>query len=319
MMKNDISSRAKVPAFRSFQDKQNLCQWRYSQLGECRHLNTPEDYPLIFRDEADFKAGMTLMAICAILCPGIKIFTFELMSNHIHIIYAGDEQIGKRLFTLFRKYLSRYLTSRYGCGNLRDWECKSRPINSLEDFRNAVAYDNRNGFLVNPDETPFSYPWGANRYFFNPEAKLRYREQARPLSFKLKREVTHSHVADNLQGLCEVDGYASPLSFCAIDEAEACYRDAGHYFYKVSRDMESKKEIAKELGERVFYTDDELYAILVMHGHERYQCDNPTLLLPEQKLELAKLMKYEYHAGEKQIRRMLRLDPSIISALFGRP
>jgi hypothetical protein len=83
--------------------------------------------------------------------------------------------------------------------------------------------------------------------------------------------------------------------------------------------MESKKEIAKELGERVFYTDDELYSILVMHGHERYQCDNPALLLPEQKLELAKLMKYEYHAGEKQIRRMLRLDPSIISALFGRP
>ena len=287
-------------------------------MGPCWHLSTPEDYTIIFRDELDFKTGMTLLAVCAMLSPGVKIITFELMSNHIHIIFAGEEDAGKHLFALFRKLLSKHLLNRYGVLQLVGWDGQTKPVKDMEYFRTAVAYDNRNGYLVQPDHTPFSYPWGANRFFFNPDARRRFLEQAVPCSFRERRMVCHSHIADHLSNLMMVDGYASPLCFCAIEEAEGCFRDAHHYFYKISRDVESHKMISRELGERVFYTDEELYAITYSWCKERSDCASPTLLPAEAKLEAAKWLRYEYNAGEKQIVRLLKLEPSLVAALFGR-
>lgn len=302
---------------RSFWDRETLCQWRFEQLGDCWHLWTPEDYRIIFRDAEDFKAGMTLISVCAMLLPGVKILTFELMSNHIHVTAACKEEDLKRMFALFKKMLSKHIQARYGTLELGDWDCKTRHIENLEDLRTVIAYDNRNGYLVHPDETPFSYPWGANRYYFNPEAKLRFRERAEPLSFKERRLITHSHLADSLNGLLQVDGYVSPLCFCAIDEAEACFRDARHYFYKIARDIESQKAVSREIGENIFYTDDELFSALVAHCKERYDIGNPSLLGHEAKIDVAKLMRREYNAGTKQIQRMLKLDAAVITALFG--
>ena len=301
---------------RSFWDRENLCQWRFEKLGDCWHLWTPEDYRIIFRDEEDFKAGMTLMAVCAMLFPNVKILTFELMSNHIHITAACKEVDLSSLFALFKKLLSKHILSRYGSMDLGDWNCKKRHIENLEDLRTVIAYDNRNGYLVHPDETPFSYPWGANRYYFNPEAKLRFREQAGPLGFRDRRRVTHSHLADSLSGLLQLDGYASPLCFCAIDEAEACFRDARHYFYKIARDIESQKTVSREIGEDLFYTDDELYSALFSIS-EKYNNRNPSLLGSEAKIDVAKLMRHEYNAGTKQIQRMLKMDAAVVAALFG--
>lgn len=42
-----------------------------------------------------------------------------------------------------------------------------KPINDLKALREAIVYVNRNGYVVNPSHTPFSYPWGTGRYYFN--------------------------------------------------------------------------------------------------------------------------------------------------------
>ena len=47
-----------------------------------------------------------------------------------------------------------------------------------------------------------------------------------------------------------------------------------------------------------------------------YGTDSPNLLQPAQKLELAKILHRQYNASNGQIRRMLKLDASIINELF---
>jgi hypothetical protein len=42
----------------------------------------------------------------------------------------------------------------------------------------------------------------------------------------------------------------------------------------------------------------------------------PALLPISAKQELAALLHYEYNAGNKQIQRMLRLDATVVSAMF---
>lgn len=299
-----------------FSVRERRCEATFRHLGVCCHLSTSEDFEILFRNEEDFKAGMNLMALCADAFPDIKILTFELMSNHLHIVFAGKRTSGEELFSMFKRYLKNYLKSCRETVDLSEWDCSIQEINDLEYLRNAIVYDNRNGFVVDPASTPFSYPWGANRFFFNPDAKKRCSESRETLFVKSVREIFHTRDLDKYAGQKMTDGYACPMEFCHIDVAEDLFRDARHYFYKVSRDLESLKGLAADVGERIFYTDKELFSIVSSLCRKFYQTPSPALLSKEGKMDLARKMHFDYNASNKQIARMLKLEARIVDALF---
>lgn len=102
---------------------------------------------------------------------------------------------------------------------------------------------------------------------------------------------------------------------------EGLFRDAVHYFYLLGKNIESNKEIAKEIakeiGESVAYTEDELYAAVCKKCRNEYGTANPTQIPADAKIAMAKVMRYEYNATQKQIQRMLRLDQGILQSIFG--
>lgn len=159
----------------NYYEKENGINARFMNAGETYHLCSPENFDIIFVTEDDFKAGMSLMGLCAKLYPEVKIFTFELMSNHVHILTAGEEKRSLCFFDEYKKALERHFKDSNRVIHWKDFTCNPIRVDSLENFRNVTAYINRNGFVVHPDSTPFSYEWGANRFFFNPEAKSRHR------------------------------------------------------------------------------------------------------------------------------------------------
>ena len=129
--------------------------------------------------------------------------------------------------------------------------------------------------------------------------------------------MSHSHISDGIQGLSILDGCFSPFSFCDIAAGESLFRDAVHYFYMLGRNIESNKEIAKEIGESVSYTEDELYAAICGKCKSDYGTANPAQIPSDAKIAMAKVMRYEYNATLKQIQRMLRLDQGILQSIFG--
>ena len=106
------------------------------------------------------------------------------------------------------------------------------------------------------------------------------------------------------------------MSFCSISFGEGLFRCASHYFREISRNIESQKDIAKELGEQVFYTDDELFSVVLTICKDKYDGQKPSLLPVAAKSELALLLHNEYNAGNKQIQRMLRLEASFVNSLL---
>ena len=88
------------------------------------------------------------------------------------------------------------------------------------------------------------------------------------------------------------------------------------YFNLVSRQVESYSQIAKELGDSVFYTDEEMYSAIYSHCAKKYDVKNLTLLGRDDKIEVAKMMKYDYNASNSQIMRILKLDERILDELF---
>lgn len=300
----------------SFAQKEFECEKTFNSLTNLYHCCTPEDYEIIFSCPEEFNLGMWILAICAKLHPTICIYTFQLMSNHLHLILSGDPKTVEKFFTAFKAHLSKGLQDRDRLLTFKNLNLKLNPIGDLDYFRSSIAYVNRNGFVINDDTTPYSYPWGPNPYFFNHEMKNYYRQCRQVPKVADLRRLFHSKQTDDAKGLFSLDGKVSPMSFCDIQAAESAFRDAKHYFFCVSRNVESYSKIAASIGESVCYTDDDIYAIARNFARDKSGNTAPALLPPDLKIELASKLHHQYHAGKKQIIRILKLGPEVLDSLF---
>lgn len=306
----------------TFTQKENRCkrifEWALTQYGGVWHLYTSgKGQQVIFRTKAHYVFVMNLAARCACDCPDIQIVSFEIMSNHVHFIICGDEDKVLAFFELFRRRLMRYFSETGEKTDFSQFKCRKLiPIETLESMRNQICYTNRNNFVADPNQTPFSYPYGANGYYFHTGMKQRVDSRFGDLGIKQKRELMHSRETDYPDESIIVDGYISPVNYCRLDIGEGVFRDARHYFHKLSKNVESYKDIAAIVGDAIFYTDDELSDVLFTICREKYGDRRISVLNKDEKVAIAKDLHYGYNADNSQIARMLKLDLEIVRQLF---
>lgn len=293
--------------------KEQECNDVFNRLGQVYNTCTPENHPVIFRTEEDFKAGMSILAICAKLYPQIRIFAFQLMSNHMHMVVSGDKAVIEDFFYYFKDRLDWYFE---GNVDLKDFNLKFNSIDDLAYFRIAIVYTNRNGFVVLDNVTPFSYPWGTSQYFFQPLASNYAKVTAKPITVIPLRRLMHTKNVDKMKDIKVVDGCVCPLEFCDVATAESMFRDAKQYYYMISRKVEAYASVAKSLGESIFFSDNDLYIAAKTLAQNHFGANDLAVLTAYQKVELAKRLHYDYNASDKQLQRMLKIDPEILKAMF---
>ena len=313
---------AKEQKEHSFYEKEERCrrvfEWTLRKYGGVWHLCTPgEKQALIFKEDIDYVFAMTLVAMCAYDCPDVQIITFEIMGNHVHFVLCGSESAVKNFFALFKKRLQRYLAETRQRMDLTHFACKKPlTIGTLESMRNQICYTNRNNFVVDPGHTPFSFPYGANSYYFTPKAKQQKDKLFGELTLREKRNLIHGREPNYPDTYVITDGYFSPMNYCRLDIGEAVFRDARHYFNKLAKNIESNKEIAAMVGDSIFYTDDELFDVVRNVCNEKYDGQRPALLGKNEKTELARMLHYDYNADNEKIRRMLNLSINYLDQIF---
>ena len=306
---------------RSFTEKENRCRAIFESVFReglrFWHACTPgNSQDIIFDSPEDYKFGMILAAICA-YDAGVRIITFELMSNHVHfIVICSTKEEASSFLDLFRKRLVKYFQLKGVNRDFSNFIADPIPIDTLESLRNQIAYTNRNNFVVDPDQTPFSFPYGANAYYFNPYAKKQERIRFGDLSDRAKIRLLHSKQIDYPSDWLVSEGIISPMSFCDINFGESVYRDARHYMYKLTRDLESNKDLAALLGDQVYYTDDELVGVVYSICKKKYSQERPSLLTVTQKIELARTLHYDYKADNAKISRILHIPASTLDSIF---
>lgn len=321
-MATDFNEGVKTQRERSFNEKENrsrrVFEWAVRQYGGVWHLCTPgERQTVIFKSDEDYVFGMILVAMCAYDCPDIQIITFELMSNHVHFVLCGSKERVLAFFALFKKRLIRYYVSVRKKVNLDHFDCKEPiTIDNLESLRNQIGYTNRNNFVVDPDHTPFSYPYGANSFYFMPVNKLRKDGCFGDLTERAKRVFLHTKQVDYPGRYVIIDGYFSPINYCRLDIGEGVFRDARHYFNKLSKNIESFKDVAAALGDSIYYTDDELSDVLYYLSKEKYGGHRIASLGKEDKMNVARMLHYDYNADNAKIARLIHLDKPIVDAMF---
>lgn len=301
---------------KNFECRESSYELLFRELGPCWHLWTSEDHAIIFFNEEMFQAGMTILGFCKTLFPRVDILTFTLMSNHLHIACSGSQEDVLQMFESFKKYLGQYIKAKGYDISLYDFRPQLRRLEDLSDVKNVILYDNRNATVVSSLYTPFNYPWGAGYYFFNTEAKKRYEESSVKILTRQLRKFVRSRKSNYNSELRVLDGYVSPMSFCRIEIAERLFNSPREYFHRISHNIESSKKIASEIGERMYYDDTDLYLAVMGLCRKKYNKSSVAMLNKDEKIELAKVIKFDYNASNKQICRMLRIEPTIIEALF---
>ena len=292
------------------------CEVLFRSLIPVYNACTSENFPLVFASDEDYKAGMSILAISAGLFPRVKILSFQLMSNHAHFVISGDAEYILEFFSFFRGRLAMWLDEKGGSREARGFDLKLFPIEDLDYLRNAVAYVNRNGSIVNDAFTPLSYPWGTSAYMFQPLTERYISACGRALGVREMRSLMHSKCADCLKSVIAVDGYASPLSFCDIRLAESLFRNARQYFYTVSKKVEAFSRISKMIGEMVCFTDNDIFIAATEIANRKYGIKKLVALPAGSRIELARCLHYDYNAGDKQIQRLLKLDLNLVRSLF---
>ncbi|MCQ2117659.1 MAG: hypothetical protein MJY76_05945 [Bacteroidales bacterium] len=293
--------------------REQECTDIFNKLGPVYNACTDENHPVIFRTKDDFKAGMSIMAICVRMFEQIKVFAFQLMSNHIHLVISGNEQDIMDFFNYFKDRLDHYLNKRV---DLSGFCLKLFAIEDLAYFRNAIVYVNRNGFVVYNNVTPFSYPWGTSAYFFQPLFCRYVRMCGKAIGNVKIRQLMHTKNADSHKDIQLADGYVHPLEFCLIELAEQTFHDAKQYFYLISRKIETYASIAKSIGEYVFYSDSDLFLAASKIAKDTFGAAELNSLTAQQKIELAKRLHFDYNASEKQLQRLLKIDKNILKSMF---
>ena len=98
------------------------------------------------------------------------------------------------------------------------------------------------------------------------------------------------------------NGIIAPESFVEWKIGRSFFRDA-HQFFAL-------------YGDRIVLTDEEMYSATVALAQKSFQKASLKELLPEQKVELARKIHFDYKANNAQIFRILKLDKPLLNELF---
>ena len=301
----------------SFSEKERICESIFINNGPYWHLYTDgTKMQNLFFNQEEFNTGMWSLAASLHLCKSVRSLTFELMTNHIHLIVAGQKEECIRVFELYKARLKNIFAK---AGRNIDWgqfKMNILPIESLQALRNEIIYTNRNAFVANPSYTPDSYPWGGGCAYFNPWLKHLITSPLGRLPILTQRTLLHTRDISPFTDLREINSMPFIPSFCDIKLGESMFRDARSYFNSLTRNAEAFSQIANRLKDTIFLTDEELYSVICSHISKEYSVKAPSQLSAQQKVDTARYMHFGYNASNQQLRRMLRLDLAILGELF---
>ncbi len=301
----------------TFSEKERSCERLFEETGPFWHIYTDGTKMAdTFCCDEDMKLGVLALAVAACQTPGVELITFELMNNHAHLIARGQKD---KCLELFEKFRLRIIRAYNLNGKIVDWgqfQAEILEIESLKALRNEIVYVNRNAFVANPQYTPFSYPWGGGCAYFSPFYKMLPTTGYPEAGFNKWRRLTHCRNIDMLKGLQFIEDTVFIPSFCRIDIGEGVFQDARNYFNSLTRNAEAFSQVAARLKDAVFLTDDEMYAVAVKFAEQQFGNRQIALLSPDHRIRTAKELHFRYNASNQQLRRILKLELSLLNELF---
>lgn len=300
---------------------------RYDQFSTCErlflegesffHLCTkPIEIDILFRSPEELNEALNMVAM-AVFAADCRLLAFAIMSNHLHFVIEGSLSSCEAFFGQFHALLSKFLsrTNRFDLSK----QCIPNyvPINNLKQLRDEIAYVVRNPYVASPNVNMFSYRWCSGYLLFNDMLEYaREGEYAINKTTTWRRSFTRSRNGEVSPRLIVLDGVALPSCFVDFKRAESFFSNAREYQQWLLKNVESQVAVAKRLGDTIVLNDNEMWEVACRQGRELFKVNNPRELSADNRIILAKTLKYDYNATNSQISRCLGIIRSAVDQIF---
>lgn len=294
-------------------------QTQFLMKGPYWNLCTPGEKMVSFiNSKEEFCTVMAIIADSLAAFDNLRILSFTIMNNHLHFLLAGTEQNARAFFEKIKVRIVRYFTAcGYPAKYFDVFSPTLFPVESWQHLKTLICYNHRNPMVAGMDYLPWTYPWGTGDIYFNHQnIRQGIGVKASELPVRKQRELFHARNIMVKDALVTESGYVLPESFCAIEEGESYFENSREYFVRLTKDSESSRMIARQMGDSIILTDEELQSVAFSITSKEYPGQRLFYLPPAAKIELSKKLHFDYNATNKQLARVLHLDIPILEQLF---
>ena len=269
---------------------------------------------LIFNNAAEFAFGMCLMGLIW-LKFSIRIYAFELMPNHIHIILSGTGEHCLMAFDYLKRKLSARLL-RDGYPPLPDdYWFKLVGLENQEQLKNEILY-----ILRNPLEKGFcivgGYLWGTEWIYYSDFPKALEGTLARKMS---KRSLSKLFASEeDIPGHWQINPYLGllPDSFVDTSVVRAFFPTPKDLQTALVKDYEVHFQIANRLGELIEFSKSELASIVTQTLQKRFGGRDLRALSEVEKGKLAIILNREFGLNSYQISTSIFVREKVVRQLL---
>lgn len=246
----------------------------------------------LFYDEQDYRLGMAGVAL-AHLKFGVKVYAFELMANHAHLVLRGSGEQCVRVFSLLKRRISEQLI-RHGRLPLPDnYGFILKPLPDKEALRSEILYVVRNPYEKEYC-TPGGHRWGSGYLYFNELASLHGIDKVSALQIQQVRAMAGSKETLPPDWMLHPFLGVLPSNFVDVKAVESLFESVKDYHTRLVKEYETAVKIARSLGETVSFSSCEVRDIVNTELRNSYPGRLFSTISKEEKCRVA-VRLYESH------------------------
>ena len=255
--------------------------------------------------------GMATIALLT-LKFNIKIYAFELMPNHLHIILSATGATCVKAFSYIRRRLSLGLELEGKQALPKDYGFVLIPIASEEEMRKQIIYTVRNPYEKNSC-VPGGHRWGSGYLLFNEFAKHIRGKRVGELSAAEVERFTHCRDV-KLPRNWEIHPELGvlPSNYVQIGKVEALFSSVKDYQTRLVKDYESYVRISGSLGEEMELSREEVLDLAAQYVRKNYNGRLIKSLSRDEKCCAAVELNAQYNLSPLQLSDALFLPERII-------
>lgn len=266
----------------------------------------------IFKNREDFIAGMNDIAIC-VLGFDVVILCFCLMSNHFHFVLYGTLDECRRFSDEYKRRCA--MRMRFSSGEvqgMREVKVQIGIIESHEYLENVIAYVLRNPLAAGIFIMPYHYEWSSASLYFNGNVRssgMKLNDMSERSRFRILK--SRATIPDHY--MADEKGMILPSCYVETDIVEKIFRHPARLMMLLAKKIENDVEIRLGIADIISMTDQDILTQMNELIQKEFQKEAISQLTMEQRIRLCILLKKNFKAGVKQIARLTRLDPDIVS------
>lgn len=268
---------------------------------------------LLFHTPGQYAWFVMQIAIASLLFP-VVIYDYSIMPNHFHILLSGTGSSCVKLFIYLKRKLSRRLRADGYPPPPQDYCFKLTRVESIEQLKSLYVYIDRN-VLEKGISLPVTYPWGCAYSFYSILVNQLSGKRADEMSRRELTRLTNSTVTIPSHWLFHPALGLLPSSFVNFNKFYELFPSPKEYQTKLVKDYEAYALLAKEQGDPLNMTADEIRELVARVATKTYSGKDLRQLSHDEKGKLCVVLNTNYGLEPDSIASALIL-PSHVAKQF---